>query len=301
LAEFASLSAASMSPSHRATALTTTARLAALRGDNSAALDLVSEIEHSPIARSGSRYLARVQIVRGIIGISTDKHGDAYAALSRVFDRDDPSHHFREQFDAVGYLAEAAAHCGQQDQAGDVVERIQRIADVSGAPVLLMQLAYARAVLAPDDVAEQRFLACLASDAASSPWQRARIQLAYGSWLRRQQRVTQSREPLQAALPILQRLGAARWAKEARDELEASGARGEQDENTPVFNLLSVRETKIARLAAAGLSNKEIGQQLYLSPRTVSSHLYRIFPKLGISTRGQLAARLDECCISAGI
>jgi DNA-binding NarL/FixJ family response regulator len=60
------------------------------------------------------------------------------------------------------------------------------------------------------------------------------------------------------------------------------------------FNILSAQESKIARLVAQGLSNREIGQQLYLLPRTVSSHLYRMFPKLGISTRTQLASRLDE-------
>ncbi len=291
---FAALSVESMSASHRATALATTAKIAALRGDTATALEVVSEIELSPAARSGSRYLARAQIVRGIAYISAGKHADAYAALSRVFEPDDPSHHFREQFDAVAYLAESAAHCGRHDEAGDVIERMQLIAEVAGAPVLLTQLRYARALLAPDAAAELLFLAGLASDVASSPWQRARLQLAYGSWLRRQQRVTQSRGPLQAALTTLRQLGAAKWAQEALDELEAGGARTERDKAVSVSNPLSVQESKIARLASQGMSNREIGQRLSISPRTVSSHLYRIFPKLGISTRSQLASRLDE-------
>ncbi|SOD74953.1 ATP/maltotriose-dependent transcriptional regulator MalT [Jatrophihabitans sp. GAS493] len=295
LAEFARLSVASMSVSHRAAAMATTAKIAALRGETAAALELVSDTEHSPAARSGSRYLARAQIVRGIVGISADKHGETYAALRRVFDPMDPSHHFREQFDAVSYLAEAAAHTGQQAQARKMLDDLQLVADRSGSPLLQMHLAYGRAVLASDDTAEKLFLACLASEAASLPWQRARVQLAYGRWLRRQQRVSQSREPLRSALTTLQRLGAVKWAAEALDELEASGAADEPGSNTgSPHSLLSVQESKVARLASQGMSNREIGQQLYISPRTVSSHLYRIFPKLGISTRGQIAARLDE-------
>jgi DNA-binding CsgD family transcriptional regulator len=85
------------------------------------------------------------------------------------------------------------------------------------------------------------------------------------------------------------------WARDALDELEA--AAGRRDENrgpeSPGFPL-SAQELKIARLAARGLSNSEIGDQLGLSPRTVGSHLYRMFPKLDISARAQLAARLAE-------
>ena len=294
LTEFATLSGAAMSTNHRVAALVSTARTMALRGDSAAAFQLVSEAEHSPAIRGGSRYLAQAQIVRGIANISAGNQHEAYAALSRVLDPLDPSHHFREQFGAVAYLAEVAVRTGRQDHARGVVERMRLIAETSGSPVLATHLAYATAVLAPDDVAEQNFLAGLASAATDSPWARARIQLAYGRWLRRQQRVTQSRTPLQASLATLQRLGAGRWAEEALAELEASGVHGDEDHDMPVSSLLSVQELKIARFAALGMSNREIGQRLSLSPRTVGSHLYRIFPKLQISARGQIAARLNE-------
>jgi DNA-binding CsgD family transcriptional regulator len=290
LNEFAILSAMSISASHRAAALATTAKSAALRGDTAAALELVSQTEHSPAARSGSRFLAQAQIVRGIAYVSMGNHVDAYLALARVFESTDPSHHFREQFGAITYLAEAAVRSGRQDHARAVAERMQVIADISGAPLLAMHLSYARAVLAPDDTAEQHFLAGLACDATHAPWPRARLQLAYGRWLRRQQQVTESRAPLQAALEAFQRIGAKRWTEEALDELGASGVHVEERAEGSTPNLLSAQESNIARLVAQGLSNREIAQQLYLSPRTVSSHLYRIFPKLGITTRGQLAA-----------
>jgi DNA-binding NarL/FixJ family response regulator len=106
--------------------------------------------------------------------------------------------------------------------------------------------------------------------------------------------VTQSRGPLQSSLSIFQQLGATRWAEEAGAELNASGVQPEAGRDAPVPPLLSAQEWKIARLAAQGLSNRQIGEQLYLSPRTVGSHLYRIFPKLGVTARGQIALRLDE-------
>jgi DNA-binding CsgD family transcriptional regulator/tetratricopeptide (TPR) repeat protein len=286
---FAALSTESMSASHRASALATTAKLAALRGDTASALDLVSQLEHSPAARSGSRFLARSQTVRGIACLAAGRHLDAYLALRRVFDPGEPSYHFREQFDAVAYLAEAAAHAGRQDDARADLEAVRRLATASGAPILLTHLAYADAVLATAG-AEELFLVALASDGSGSPWQRARLQLGYGRWLRRQQRVTESRVPLQASLTVLRRLGATRWAGEASDELQASGLSAESP--SPSTDPLSNQELRIARLAAQGLSNREIGDQMCLSPRTVSSHLYRMFPKLGISTRGQIAERL---------
>lgn len=91
------------------------------------------------------------------------------------------------------YLAEAAVRSGQHDGARAIVERMEATAKRSGSPLLLTQLRYARAVLATDDAAEQLFLDCLSSDLASWPWPRARVQLAYGRWLRRQRQVRRSR------------------------------------------------------------------------------------------------------------
>jgi DNA-binding NarL/FixJ family response regulator len=90
---------------------------------------------------------------------------------------------------------------------------------------------------------------------------------------------------------MFQLVGAETWARRARTELRAAGERQHADE-VPSPVLLSPQEMQIARLAARGLSNREIGQQLFLSPRTVGSHLYRIFPKLDVTSRNQLATRL---------
>jgi len=121
------------------------------------------------------------------------------------------------------------------------------------------------------------------------PFQRARLQLAYGIWLRRQRRPVDSRPPLRSARATFEVLGAVPWEERARQELRATGetvrrrAPEARDELTP-------QERQIAEMAAAGLSNREIGQQLYLSHCSVASHLYRLFPKLGVTSRAQLVA-----------
>src|SRR4029077_1538675 len=107
----------------------------------------------------------------------------------------------------------------------------------------------------------------------------ARLQLAYGVWLRRQRRPADSRAPLRAARDGFDALGAAPWSERARQELRASGEKSRR-RTYDLIDALSPQELQIAQLAAEGLSNKEIGQQLFVSHRTISTHLYRIFPKL---------------------
>jgi DNA-binding NarL/FixJ family response regulator len=117
---------------------------------------------------------------------------------------------------------------------------------------------------------------------------RARLQLAFGEWLRRQRRVAESRTLLRAARDAFDALGMTPWSERARRELRASG---ETSHRRPpgTIDQLTPQELQIVQLAAEGLSNREIGQRLYLSHRTVESHLYRVFPKLGITSRSQLA------------
>jgi DNA-binding CsgD family transcriptional regulator len=155
-------------------------------------------------------------------------------------------------------------------------------------------ILYARPLLADDGRAEDLFLAGLAGfgeNLANWPFLRARLQLAYGAWLRRRRRIADSRAPLRAALAKFEALSVGPWAERARQELRASGETIRP--RTPDSrDQLSPQELHIAQLAATGLSNREIGQRLYLSHRTVGSHLYRLFPKLGVSTRAELHAAL---------
>jgi DNA-binding NarL/FixJ family response regulator len=119
------------------------------------------------------------------------------------------------------------------------------------------------------------------------------MQLLYGERLRRARAMKESRPHLAAALEIFERLGARPWASRAAGELSATGqtqARADQ----PASDSLTPQERQIALLAAAGLTNKEIGQRLSMSHRTVGAHLYQIFPKLGITTRAALRDALTS-------
>ena len=104
---------------------------------------------------------------------------------------------------------------------------------------------------------------------------------------RRQRRVGESRAPLRASLEAFEALGLVPFAACAREELRASGQTRARKADYS-WDQLSSQEREIAQLASSGLSNREIGQRLYVSDRTVGSHLYRLFPKLGVTSRSQL-------------
>jgi ATP/maltotriose-dependent transcriptional regulator MalT len=234
--------------------------------------------------------LSEIQKVRGIAALAAGRPDDAMDRLLRTFDPGGGDHHFMEQYWALPDLAEAARASGRLDEARRVLAALDQLADpVSG---IRIALAYTRAVLAPEEAADPLFAAALAEDLTPWPLEQARLNLAYGRHLRRRLRITDSRAPLRLAAELFDRLGATPWLEQARSELRATGAKVATNAAGPAT--LTGQELQIARLAAEGLSNREIGQRLYLSPRTVSSHLYKIFPKLGITNRTQLAAALSN-------
>jgi DNA-binding CsgD family transcriptional regulator len=139
--------------------------------------------------------------------------------------------------------------------------------------------------------AAARFEEALGADLDRWPLWRGRLLLARGRWLRRHRRVAESRGVLRAARDTFDALGSAPWGEQARRELRASGERSRR--RVPdARDQLTAQELQIAQLAGEGLSNREIGERLFLSHRTVSTHLYRVFPKLGITSRAELDAAL---------
>jgi len=130
-----------------------------------------------------------------------------------------------------------------------------------------------------------------AADLDHWPFQRAHLLLAHGQWLRRQRRIADSRAPLRAARDTFDALGRVSWSDRARRELRASGESSRR-RDPEARDRLTAQELQIAQLAADGLTNREVGQRLYLSHRTIATHLYRVFPKLGITARTELAAAL---------
>lgn len=131
----------------------------------------------------------------------------------------------------------------------------------------------------------------MSADLSDWPCYRGRLLLNYGRWLRHQRRVADSRAQLRAAWENLDALGFGGLAEAARQELRASGETS-MPRTPDARDRLTPQELHIAQLAARGLSNREIGRRLYLSHRTIGSHLYRLFPKLGVSSRSELAGVL---------
>jgi DNA-binding CsgD family transcriptional regulator/tetratricopeptide (TPR) repeat protein len=263
------------------------------RGHPDEALELAARAEQMASGRHLNALLSSLRRARGCAWISRGRYQDAYDELRRAFDPADPSYHPRVRFASIMLLAEAAVRCGERDGARAVIAGLERVAAVTPAPILHVYLLHARAVLADDADAEDLYRTAMAHDLTRWPWPRAMIELAYGRWLRRQRRVAQARPPLRSALTTLNLIGARSWAEQARAELRATGERPPPAQ-TSAADTLSPQELQIARLAAQGLSNREIGQRLYLSHRTVGSHLYRIFPKLDITSRTQLASCLGS-------
>jgi DNA-binding CsgD family transcriptional regulator len=185
-------------------------------------------------------------------------------------------------------LVEAALHVGKPEaaQAHVDVMRELRIANLSSR--LALVVGGSEAMVASGSEATDRFEAALAlPDTGRWTFDLARVQLAYGVHLRRSNAITEARRQLTNAHDVFVSLDARPWAIRAGKELRATGiARANQSK--PGTQSLTPQELEMAELAAAGLSNKEIGERLMLSHRTVSSHLYRIFPKLGVTSRAAL-------------
>jgi DNA-binding CsgD family transcriptional regulator len=191
----------------------------------------------------------------------------------------------------VGVFAEVAVRSQHQDAARLILARwIPLFAQSPERARHEFELATAILDVDHPRRSLERLLAC--ADLTSLG--RARTELSVGMLLRRHRETRECRPHLIVAAELLAQSGAKPWLPIAACELRAAGVRGGSD---PQFDELSPQESTIAVLAATGLSNREIGERLFLSPRTVGSHLYRTFPKLGITSRHQLAKVLDHASV----
>ncbi|MDQ1071048.1 ATP-binding protein [Streptomyces canus] len=197
-------------------------------------------------------------------------------------------------------LVEAAVRTRRRAEAVAHVRAVQKSSAETLSPRLALLAGGAAALVAEDDdVSADLFAKALsAPDVDLWPFDRARVQLAQGERLRRARATLESRGPLLSALRTFQQLGAGPWAERAAKELRAAGQSVANHEERGGAEELTPQEREIAELAASGLTNKQIAERLYISHRTVSAHLYRIYPKLGISSRtalrDALAARDTE-------
>jgi DNA-binding NarL/FixJ family response regulator len=200
---------------------------------------------------------------------------------------------------ALTELIEAASRCGRRDLATDALERLSLTAQAGGTDWALGVEARSRALVSEDGDADALYREAIERLART----RVRVELArshlvYGEWLRRERRRVEAREQLRSAYEMLSEMGVEAFAERARRELAATGetARKRTDETR---DELTAQEAQIARLARDGLSNPEIGAELFISPRTVKYHLRKVFTKLDISSRQELRTALPEASRAA--
>ncbi|MFF0050823.1 AAA family ATPase [Streptomyces sp. NPDC005498] len=192
-------------------------------------------------------------------------------------------------------LVEAAVRTGRQTEAEAHVRALCDGAVDQLSSRLHLLVRAAQALVAPDEEAIALYDRAVTTPGARHwPFDHARVQLLYGERLRRMRAAAEARSHLTTAVEIFWRLGAVPWEKRAARELRASGHGGSHGTAGNAAESLTSQEFEIASLAAEGLTNKQIGERLFLSPRTVGTHLYRIFPKLDITSRAALRDALSR-------
>jgi DNA-binding CsgD family transcriptional regulator len=233
--------------------------------------------------------LGAVDVTRwglGLLALGARRHEEAFACLAEIADPASWPDGSLFAPIAVLDLIETAILTERLGLARHVLDEFTRWSRLRLTPWSGLVVHRSRAMLDDED-AERHFRAALAVPGAKlRRFEFARTQLLYGEWLRRHRRRRDAREQLRPALTTLTSLGAVPWTERAGAELRATGETVKP--HAPVASALTPQELQIARLAARGLSNREIGAQLFLSPRTVGFHLYNAFPKLGVASRSDL-------------
>jgi DNA-binding CsgD family transcriptional regulator len=226
--------------------------------------------------------------------LSTGDFEECYVHASAIGPAGTLGSHNPQALWAALDLIDAAVHTGRNDEARAHADAIRR-ADLGRlSPRFALIAAAAGAMVASDDEAADLVAGALALPGIEEEWpfELARLRLAHGERLRRLRRTRDARSHLAAARDGFERLDARSWSRRAETELAATGATRHHDAGVGPASL-TPQEREIALLAATGLTNREIAARLYMSPRTVSSHLYRIFPKLGIGSRAALRDALN--------
>ncbi|WP_396454651.1 AAA family ATPase [Actinomadura sp.] len=183
---------------------------------------------------------------------------------------------------------EAAVRTGEVPLAREAYSRFRVWAEAAKQPWAQAVALHCEALL--NDSEEPYVEALRLHEKSMRPFERARTELLYGEYLRRARRRSDARVPLRSAASIFERLRATPWLERARAELRATGESGTSVPAAPdLLDRLTPQELQVVRLAAAGTSSREIAAQLFLSPRTVEYHLYKAYPKLGISSRKELS------------
>jgi DNA-binding CsgD family transcriptional regulator len=267
---------------------------AAWRGQDTLALGLIAAMIEEATAGDARRVTVLAEYAKAVLYNGLGRYEHAVVAAQRACSQDD-----------LGFcgwpcleLVEAGARSGSRAVATDALRDLDERTHAGGTDWALGVRARSAALLSDGSAAEALYLEAIERFSRRRfGVHLARAQLVYGEWLRRENRRLDAREQLRAAHDTLRVIASDAFAKRARRELLATGetARRRTDDTR---DTLTPQEAHIALLARDGLSNPEIGAQLFISPRTVQYHLRKVFQKLAITSRNQLG-RIPPSRLSA--
>jgi DNA-binding CsgD family transcriptional regulator len=265
--------------------------LAAWREEEATALEQLVAIAAEGARRREDELISFAEYGKAIVNNALGRYDAAIRAAQLSCDYDHPGGGFGW---VLVELAEAAARGGRRDLARETRDRIAPRTALGGTDWALGVQARVEALLSDGEQADELYREAIARLGRSrARTDLGRAHLLYGEWLRRNRRRADARRELRAAQALFTQMGAPVFSERAARELLATGetARKRVDQTR---DELTAQEAQIARLARDGLSNPEIGGRLFISPRTVEYHLHKVFGKLGISSRSQLAAVLAD-------
>ena len=260
--------------------------LAAWRGGETDLAGL-AEVRVKESAPGGGLILSTVQWGKALLHNALGRHDEALAAAQQLAE---PGERLDATFNWVlPELVEAAARSGREELAQDALRRLTEMTRAAGTDWALGLEARSRALVSEQDLAEQDYRQAIERLGRTRVrGEHARAHLLYGEWLRREGRRGEARAQLRTAHRMFTGMGIEAFAERAARELQATGETVSK-RRTQARDDLTAQERQIAGLARDGLSNPEIGARLFLSPRTVEWHLRKVFAKLGISSRRELA------------
>ena len=264
--------------------------LAAWRGREAETLRLIEVGLRDATPRGEGRALSWADYAIALLRNGLGDYDAAYTAADAVCAHDD----LALVAWAMVELVEAAARSERVDAAATTLERLAERTQASGTDWALGIEARSRALLSDGPAADALYQEAIDRLGRSRiAVHHARAHLVYGEWLRRQQRRVDAREQLRAAHDMFLRFGAQAFAERASRELQATGETVRK-RTAEARDGLTAQEAQVARLAAAGHTNPEIGAQLFISPRTAEYHLRKVFTKLDISSRRQLRSHMAQ-------
>ena len=263
--------------------------LAAWQGDQIETERLIEAGTHYALARGEGMGLASIELATSVLCNGLGQYEEALVAARKG---NEHPHELWANF-FLPELIEAATHCGQTGDADHALDLLKESARPAGTDWAMGTYACSRALVSSGESAERLYREAIERlDRTNLRPAAARARLVYGEWLRRERRPLDARVQLRPAYAMFTGIGMAAFAERTRLELEATGEQMREKAPLRTVSGLTPRETQIATLAAGGATNAEIGAKLFISANTVAYHLRKVFTKLDVTARRQLALTL---------